>query len=165
MTREEAIAVLQIIKPAPRRADGKSTTHTLETIALDMAIEALKKELSWEKFVKQWLDRDNKVRMVELDMAYECGKKHAYKWIPVSERLPEEDITVIGTTKIYDIYKAELYDDCGEKKWYADGNFDVPIVAWMPLKEIETYKENDDMDAMLEHLWNDVADEESEVES
>ena len=48
MTREEAIAVLQIIKPAPRRADGKSTTHTLETTALDMAIEALKRELMAE---------------------------------------------------------------------------------------------------------------------
>lgn len=26
------------------------------------------------------------------------------------------------------------------------------------------HNENDDMDAMLEHLWNDVADEESEEE-
>lgn len=57
------------------------------------------------------------------------------KWIPVSERLPEENITVIGTTKIDDIYKTELYDDCGEKKWYANGNFDVPIIAWMPLPQ------------------------------
>ncbi len=57
------------------------------------------------------------------------------EWIPVSERLPEENITVIGTTKIDDIYKTELYDDCGEKKWYANGNFDVPIIAWMPLPE------------------------------
>lgn len=56
-------------------------------------------------------------------------------WVPVSERLPEESITVIGTTEFDDIYKAELYDDCGEKKWYANGNFDVPIVAWMPLPE------------------------------
>lgn len=41
MIRDEAITVLQKIKSAPRRADGKSTTHTLETIAIDMAIEAL----------------------------------------------------------------------------------------------------------------------------
>ena len=41
MTKEVAIAVLQRIKPIPSRADGKSTTHILETIALDMAIKAL----------------------------------------------------------------------------------------------------------------------------
>jgi hypothetical protein len=96
-----------------------------------------------------------------IDMAIEALEQEP-KWIPVSERLPEESITVIGITPLDDIYKAELYDDCGEKKWYADGNFDVPIVAWMPFTE--SYKEKDDMDAMLEHLWNDVADEESEVE-
>ena len=44
MTNEEAIAVLQKIKPTPRRADGKSTNHLLETIALDMAIKALNQE-------------------------------------------------------------------------------------------------------------------------
>ena len=44
MTREEAIAVLQKIKPIPCRADNKSLTHILQTIALDMAIKALKQE-------------------------------------------------------------------------------------------------------------------------
>lgn len=47
MTREEAIAVLQKIKPTPRRADGKSTAHTVETIALDMAIKALEQNQKW----------------------------------------------------------------------------------------------------------------------
>ena len=41
MTREEAITIIQKIKPTPCRADSKSTTHTLVTIALDMAIKAL----------------------------------------------------------------------------------------------------------------------------
>lgn len=63
------------------------------------------------------------------------------KWISVSERLPEENISVIGTTKYDDIYETELYDDCGEKKWYADGCYDVPIVAWLPLPE--PYRESE----------------------
>ena len=63
------------------------------------------------------------------------------KWIPVSERLPKENISVIGTTKYNDIYETELYDDCGDKKWYADGCYDVPIVAWLPLPE--PYKESE----------------------
>lgn len=35
--------------------------------------------------VKQWLEHDNKLRTIETDTAYECGK-YANKWIPVSER-------------------------------------------------------------------------------
>lgn len=44
MTNGEAIVVLQKIKPIPHRGDSKSTTHILETIALDMAIKALEQE-------------------------------------------------------------------------------------------------------------------------
>lgn len=65
------------------------------------------------------------------------------KWIHVSERLPQESMTVVGITEFDDIYKAELYDDCGEKKWYADGNFDVPIVAWMPMPELHKEESED----------------------
>ena len=99
MTREEAIAVLQIIKPAPRRADGKSTTHTLETMALDMAIEAL--------------------------------KQHSFE-------TPDDKIIYCTRELCLSMSSCE---ECPAN-----------------------HNENDDMDAMLEHLWNDTADEESEVE-
>lgn len=78
------------------------------------------------------------------------------RWIPVSEKLPEESITVIGITKFDDIYKAELYDDCGEKKWCADGNFDVPIVAWMPFPQSYTEIEED---STYQKELNDVRQE------
>ena len=60
MTREEAISVLHKLKPTIRREDGKSTTHILETIALDLAIKVLEQE------------------------------SKTGHWIPCSERLPEE---------------------------------------------------------------------------
>lgn len=41
MTRDVAIEILKTMKPIPRRADGKSTTHILQTIALEMAIRTL----------------------------------------------------------------------------------------------------------------------------
>ena len=44
MTTEEAILVLQKIKPIPHRGDGKSITHTLEMIAIDKAIKALEQQ-------------------------------------------------------------------------------------------------------------------------
>lgn len=44
MTENEAIEVLQKIKPIPHRGDGKGITHTLEIIAIDMAIKALEQQ-------------------------------------------------------------------------------------------------------------------------
>ena len=81
----------------------------------------------------------NYMEVLEKQMS---SSENPNKWIPVSERLPKENISVIGTTKYNDIYEAELYNDCGEKKWYADGNYDVPIVAWMPLPE--PYRESEE---------------------
>lgn len=48
--------------------------------------------------VNQWLEYENKLHAIETDTAYECGK-HANKWIPVSERLPE----------IADVYRVTRY--------------------------------------------------------
>jgi len=31
------------------------------------------------------------------------------------------------------LFKTYTWDDCGEIKWYANGCFDVPVIAWMPL--------------------------------
>lgn len=64
------------------------------------------------------------------------------QWIPVSEKLPEVGVTVLGITAFDDIYVADLYDVCGNKEWYANGCYDVPIVAWMPLPE--PYKESEE---------------------
>lgn len=70
--------------------------------------------------VKQWLEQDNKLRAIETDTAYECGK-HANRWIPVSERLPEEGEDVLVCVK--------GYDSCGhfeDQLWRApDGSLHI----------------------------------------
>lgn len=48
--------------------------------------------------VKQWLEHDNKLRTIETDTAYECGK-HANKWISVSEGLPKDRDWYLGIFK------------------------------------------------------------------
>ena len=58
------------------------------------------------------------------------------RWIPVSERLPEEtDDLVLGLDSLGVIHITEIWDDCGQLKWYADGRYDVPIIAWVPLPQ------------------------------
>jgi hypothetical protein len=49
--------------------------------------------------------------------------------------LPEEDEVVLGTNSSNDLFETYTWDDCGEIKWYANGCFDVPVIAWMPLPE------------------------------
>lgn len=95
--------------------------------------------------VKQWLEQDNKLRIMEIDTAYECGK-HANKWISVSERLPEID-TANGF-KASDVVLVCLADSklhmafyCDDKKWRfcESGEVKEPmwdkVIAWQPLPQ------------------------------
>lgn len=86
MTNEEAIVVLQKIKPIPHRGDGKSITHTLEIIAIDKAIKALEHEAILDK-----------IRAEIEDLTYYCWE--------VSPRTVIDDVL-----EIIDKYKAESED-------------------------------------------------------
>ena len=91
--------------------------------------------------VKQWLEHDNKLRRIETDTAYECGK-HANKWIPVSERLPEKYVDVLVTVKHFE------YPQMGHLEggvWYADDTIKYlpdAVIAWQPLPAVYRTKED-----------------------
>ena len=93
MTREEAIMVLQKIKPTPRRADGKSTNHALEMIALEMAIKALEQEPKtghWE-----WVQYDYNPKLGNWHcsecrcVVVECVDKNEKGGIPLYKYCPQ----------------------------------------------------------------------------
>ena len=127
MTIDEAISVLHKLKPTIRRKDGKSTTHTLETIALDLAINALEQE------------------------------PKTGRWIPCSERLPEErdwylavfeevDTGFIGLPYIADYLMGKHTIYTTEDGWIIHNCTDIEggaseyykklrCVAWQPLPE------------------------------
>ena len=152
MTNDEAIKEIKDASDSEVRY-GDTEYHYDKVMkrveAFDMAIKALETQTC-----EDCISREEAIRVAEQGQiqGYEWQFKklcnlpsvtsQQTRWIPVSERLPKENVSVIGTTKFNDIYETELYDDCGEKKWYADGNYDVPIVAWLPLPE--PYRESGD---------------------
>ena len=58
MTEEKAIFVLYKLKPTIPRADGKSTTHILETTALDLAIKALEQVAKLRELQKNLAEKE-----------------------------------------------------------------------------------------------------------
>ena len=63
------------------------------------------------------------------------------RWIPCSERLPENDERVLATTAWGDVTIAErIYPPIDDTCWFIDdGNTNATIddvVAWMPLSEL-----------------------------
>ena len=133
MTKKEAISILYKLKPTIRRGDDKMTTHILETMALDLAIKALEQE------------------------------PKTGRWIPCSERLPEErdwylavfeevDTGFIGLPYIADylmgkhtIYTTEdgwIIHNCTDREDASSEYYKkLRCVAWQPLPE--PFKERD----------------------
>jgi hypothetical protein len=81
---------------------------------------------------------------VEIQKAYEIGKaENPNKWIPVSERLPEEKINPITqdyyeyqcTFRSGDIYDVRSYKFGKGHWWLGCGVMDEYVTAWMPLPE------------------------------
>ena len=73
-----------------------------------------------------------------LDMAIEALEKQEKMWIPVSERLPEKEESVIVTVKDDSADSPIYYTSMG---WYCNGIWIVEntvcyqVTAWMPLPE------------------------------
>ena len=93
--------------------------------------------------VKQWLEHDNKLRTIETDTAYECGK-HAAKWVSASEELPEPNTLVLCyiTTGTTETYFLALWNDVQEAWEEGIGGYRLlerdlgyKVIAWRSLPE------------------------------
>jgi hypothetical protein len=107
--------------------------------------------------VKQWLEHDNKLRAIETDTAYECGK-HANKWILISERLPKTT-GVYRVTRCYPnvmLRPKYLVDACyfdGSDTWYDDNRINHErayadnVIAWQENPEPYKPQKSEETDA------------------
>lgn len=166
MTREEAIEIIANTMFIGSSADDIDT-------AINMAIEALEREpsISEDGTLTVNVEDGNKVSRVLVcgdnhfgglyypeqenvtefaDKCRECGERYGKllkekvgRWIPVSERLPEEDGQYLITVKYVHV---DGYDDIyAENGEWMDGKWDTfcfghcgqveAILAWMPLPE------------------------------
>lgn len=65
------------------------------------------------------------------------------RWIPVSERLPENGELVLFSTKTGRVFEGGFYNDKTDLQWYAFRNrefvYNNVVTAWLPLPK--SYKE------------------------
>lgn len=131
MTREEAIEVIEQDIPCEHDRD------LIE--ALDMAISALKPTCK--------IDESNfsmEQYRADLQSAYDCGKAEADEWIPVSERLPDNNVRVLCSaisTSISGGY-TRFVGCCDNGFWFVQTDAETlsyprqyEVTAWQPLPE------------------------------
>lgn len=70
------------------------------------------------------------------------------RWVPVSERLPEDRELVLFSTKTDRVFEGRYFDDTTDRQWYSfrDDTFawNNVVTAWMPLPpSYQGYKESE----------------------
>jgi hypothetical protein len=129
-----------------------TTKNDLGVDCIDKA-ELLKAMYTWDKFGYtaryglERLDKDDKdfVPYVKYDDMVNCVKNmppatpQEPRWIPVSERLPEDRELVLCSSKRGGVFEGKYFDDETDCQWYAFRNDEFVrndvIDAWMPLPE------------------------------
>lgn len=144
--RQKLIELAAEIEPAKNESIAKE--------ALGLAHYYLEKSENQAKYIKQ-LERVNaeqRQRLYEAKYGWSAGEDAEQRWIPVTERLPEEDVEVLITYRYKEGEGDRSHSDIdittygqmyfggnkvgNHKHWrapfeYFESNYEV--VAWMPL--------------------------------
>ena len=151
MTNDEAIKILKGAIKKPNTEDGYMGQ------ALTMAIKALEQQTCGDAvnrahvmlIVREFLNNstyDEEMLVNDLNKLHSVQPEQ--KWIPVSERLPEESTAVlIWCPERKNIYCAYLE----KKQWWIFGAYfqkvTLEVIAWMPLPKKYEPQESEVQDA------------------
>ena len=99
----------------------------------------------WEYDIEE-LSGDNADKMLDIaqdiyNTAFVRGRNsmtwEQTKWIPVSERLPEDEELVLFSTKTDRVFEGKFFVDKTDLQWYAFRDkafaYNNVVTAWMPL--------------------------------
>lgn len=100
-------------------------------MTIDEAIKYLRNPLSWA--IGKTLEKQIADNKEATQMAIDALEKQ--RWIPCSERLPEEGEVVLTQAKFKDDVKMAVSSRIDYNYWTTWGTRDINIIAWMPLPE------------------------------
>ena len=144
MTREEAIKIL--------RREIECLSHTkCEDCILEVACDPIKTTPFDSEYIEVYemaisaLSDYDKMQKISLDLAFENDELiNKSRWIPVSERLPDNNVRVLCSaisTSISGGY-TRFVGCCNKGFWYVQTDADTvsypnqyKVTAWMPLPE------------------------------
>ena len=133
-------------------------------MTLDKAIKRAEEVVEeQEKAAKEWHENQVRkcklIRGTEMDYTHEneckkCAEEHRQlaewlkelkqlreqtRWIPVSDRLPEDRELALFSTKADRVFEGRYFDDDTDRQWYSfcDKTFawNNVVTAWMPLPQ------------------------------
>ena len=86
------------------------------------------------------IDKDDKYEVTEQCIKAMKATNRMSRWIPVGERLPEEetDVLICNSKGQIEVSRGSTFDD-GTWEWYTSGWHYGEVIAWMPLPQ--PYKE------------------------
>ena len=151
MTREEAkhrLLDIERCTPIHTREDAKDCE------ALKMAIEALEQETSGDVVSRQIEQKCDRINSIASVLPYTAHREiqellceimdlpsveQEPKWIPISERLPEDEQEILFSTKTGRVHSGKYHDDDSANQWYSHRDkcraWNNVVSAWMPLPE------------------------------
>ena len=123
---KKLISILPIVTPKLRK-------ETSDLISRQQAIDALRGYLVEKRCPD---DGTLTCRLIENEVINKLPTiQSEQRWIPVSERLPEEGKVVLTQAKFKDDVKMAVSSRIDYNYWTTWGTRDINIIAWIPLPE------------------------------